>query len=49
MSDVERFYTAVCAKWPSPQPPWNELHPQRQMIIVQSLQLMIQAMSMPNE
>ena len=46
MSDVGRFWEALRVKWThSPQKPWNELSPQKQMMIIQSLQIMIQAMS----
>jgi len=49
MTDVELFWNALRAKWSGPTVSWHELHPQRQLMIMQSLQLMIQTMSMPNE
>jgi len=49
MTDVERFWDALRVKWPTPQPSWHELNPHRQMMIMQSLQIMIQTMEMPNE
>jgi len=48
MSEVERFWDAIRAKWPQPQPSWHELHPQKQMMIIQALNTMIQVMEIPN-
>jgi hypothetical protein len=46
MSDVERFWDALRPKWTNtPQKSWHELSPQKQMMIMQALQIMIQAMS----
>lgn len=45
MSDVEKFWEALRPKWTdTPQKPWNELSPQKQHMIMQALQIMIQAM-----
>ena len=44
MSDVEKYWDAIRAKWPTPQPEWSKLDPQRQMMIIQSINLLIGAM-----
>jgi len=49
MSDTERLWEAIRLKWPTPLPVWAELHPQRQMMILQSLNLLIYAAHMPND
>jgi hypothetical protein len=45
MSDIEKYYAAIITKWPTPMPPWNDLAPQRQMMFIQSFNLLIQALS----
>jgi len=46
MSDVERFWDALRPKWTNtPQGSWHELSPEKQMIIIQALNMMIHAMS----
>jgi hypothetical protein len=41
MSDVEKFYAAIVAKWPNPCKPWSELHPNEQMQFMTGLNLML--------
>lgn len=45
MSDIEKYYVAVVAKWHSPMPTWSALDPQRQMMFIHSFNLLIQALS----
>ncbi len=44
MSDVEKYWDAIRAKWPTPQPSWHELAPQKQIMIIQSLNMLIAVM-----
>jgi hypothetical protein len=44
MSDVEKYWDAIRAKWPTPQPSWHELDPQKQIMIIQSLNMLIAVM-----
>jgi len=44
MSDVERYWNAIRAKWPNPTPEWKDLDPQRQMMIMQSINLLLQVL-----
>jgi len=44
MSDVEQFYEAIRKKWPQPSRPWNELHPQEQMILIQAINMILQVL-----
>jgi hypothetical protein len=37
MTDVERYWEAIRAKWPQPTKPWHELHPMHQQMIMQSI------------
>jgi hypothetical protein len=41
---VITMYEKLRTKWHTPTKPWNELDPQRQMMIIQAINLMIQAM-----
>ena len=40
-SSTEQFYAAVCAKMQTGTP-WNELHPQHQMMLVQAINMILQ-------
>lgn len=42
MSDVELFYNAICAKWQGSSVPWGELDPQKQIMFVQGLNMLLQ-------
>jgi hypothetical protein len=41
MSDVEQFYVKLCAKWGKPCRPWNELHPDEQLMFVQGINMIM--------
>lgn len=41
MSDVEKYWEAIRAKWPSPVPTWQHLGPQDQMMVLQSINILI--------
>jgi len=41
MSDVEKYWDAIRAKCDKPQPAWHDLDPQRQMMIIQSINMLI--------
>jgi len=43
-SDVERYWDSIRAKWPTPQPDWNQLDPNRQQQIMHSINLMLAAL-----
>jgi hypothetical protein len=45
MSDVEKFYAALCAKWPNPMPPWNELDPGKQQHFIAGINAILGVMS----
>ncbi len=42
---VIEMYEKLRLKWDQPTKPWNELDPQRQMMIIQAINMMITAMS----
>jgi hypothetical protein len=44
MSDVEKLYAAMTAKWPKPCKPWNELQPGHQMALMQAFNTIIAVM-----
>lgn len=46
MSDVERYYNAIRAKWPEPLPDWHNLGIQRQQMVIQSINILIHALHM---
>ena len=41
MSDVEKYWEAIIAKWPSPVVAWHHLGPQDQMMVLQSINILI--------
>jgi hypothetical protein len=43
-NDVVDFYEAIRKKWPNPTRPWNELHPQEQMMLVQAINMILQVL-----
>lgn len=45
MTDIETYYNAVIKKWPNPMPTWGTLDPHRQMMFIQSFNLLMQALS----
>lgn len=38
------FYNAIRTKWPGTTVEWHQLDPQRQMMLIQAINLTIQAM-----
>jgi len=47
MSDVEKFWEALRAKWGAPTRPFNQLDPMEQMMLIQSINQMIQLLNTP--
>jgi len=45
MTDIEKYYASIITKWPNPMPPWKDLDPQRQMMFIQSFNMLMQALS----
>jgi len=45
MSDIERYWEAIRKKCNPMPPPWNSLSPMKQMMVVQSINLLIQAIN----
>jgi len=43
-NDVVNFYEAIRKTWPVPTRPWNELHPQEQMMLVQAINIILQVL-----
>lgn len=41
MSDVEKFWEALRAKWPEPTPAFNEMHPMHQQQVVYGINLIL--------
>lgn len=41
MSEVEQYYEAARKKWPNPTRPWSKLNGQEQMMVVQSINLLL--------
>ena len=44
MSDVEKYYAAMRKHFPNSRP-WEQLHPQEQMMIVQALNMTLQVLN----
>lgn len=50
MSDVEKMYAAMCAKWvenvpgSTPKPAWNQLQPGHQIALIQAFNTIIMVM-----
>lgn len=44
MSEVEKFYEAIRSKYGSSRK-WNELHPQEQMLVLQSINMLLQVLN----
>ena len=44
MSDVEKYYEAIRIKYGSTRK-WNELHPQEQMLVLQSVNMLLQVLN----
>jgi len=49
MSDVEKYWEAVRGKWPSSLPDFNKLPLQEQMMVIQSINLLLQVLNNHNE
>lgn len=45
MTDVEIYYEAIRKKWSHPSKPWHELHPQQQIMVVQSINLLLMVLN----
>ena len=45
MSDVEKYWEAVRGKWPSPLPAFNQLSMQEQMMVIQSINILLQVLN----
>jgi hypothetical protein len=45
MSDVERYWEAIRKKWPTPTPSYRELDPMEQMMLVQSINIVLQILN----
>lgn len=41
MSDVERYWEAVGKRWGKPIPAFKDLHPQHQMQVIQSINILL--------
>jgi len=44
MNEVQQFYEAIRKKWPVPTKPWEELHPQEQMMLIQAINIILQVL-----
>jgi len=44
MNEVQQFYEAIRKKWPTPTKPWEELHPQEQMMLIQGINIILQVL-----
>jgi hypothetical protein len=45
MTDVEKFWEAIRKKWPTPQPSFKELGAMEQMMLVQSINIVLQILN----
>ncbi len=44
MSEVEKYWDAVRAKWPTPQPAWKDLHPMQQQQVIMSINMLLEVL-----
>lgn len=42
MNEVEQYWEAIRKKWPTPQPSYHQLDPMEQMMLVQSINILLQ-------
>jgi hypothetical protein len=47
MSDVEKFWEALRSKWGAPTRSFSQLDPMQQMMLIQSINQMIQLLNTP--
>lgn len=45
MSEVEQYWEALRKKWSHPTPSYNELDPMEQMMLVQSINILLQILN----
>ena len=45
MSDVERYWEAIRKKWSHPLPSYQQLDPMEQMMLVQSVNILLQILN----
>jgi len=45
MSDVEQYWEAIRKKWPAPTPSYHQLYPMEQMMLVQSINILLQILN----
>lgn len=44
MSDVEKYYEAIRKKWPTPTKPWEQLGVNEQLLVMQSINMLLQVL-----
>jgi hypothetical protein len=44
MSDVEKYWDALRAKWPRPVPAFKDLHPMHQQQVIMSINLLLEVL-----
>lgn len=45
MSDVEQYWEALRKKWPHPTPSYQQLDPMEQMMLIQSINILLQILN----
>ena len=45
MSDVEQYWEAIKKKWPHPLPSYHQLDPVEQMMLIQSINILLQILN----
>jgi hypothetical protein len=45
MSEVEQYWNAITKKWPHPVPSYHQLDPMEQMMLVQSINILLQILN----
>jgi len=45
MSEVEKYCEAIRKKWPTPTPSYHHLDPMEQMMLVQSINILLQILN----
>jgi len=45
MSDVEQYWEAIRKRWPHPTPSYQQLDPMEQMMLVQSVNILLQILN----
>lgn len=49
MTDTEKYWEAIRAKWPQPTKSWHELHPIHQQMIMQSINQLLEVLYERNQ